>query len=73
MEHIIYIRMMRYYDYFLDTKLNSINCSEIYLIFDSCFSGGMILENQLSNRFIISACTGSEYSIEDSTLQHGLI
>lgn len=61
-----------YYDNDLDWQLDNLNCAEKYVLIDACRSGGMIPETQASGRYIISACTSSEYSWETSNLHHGV-
>jgi len=62
----------QYFDYLLDSKLDSIACAEKYVICDSCFSGGMIPESQSSGRYMMMACLDDEMSLEDPTFHHGV-
>jgi len=61
-----------YFDYLLDSKLDSINCTEKYVVCDSCFSGGLAPETQSSGRYLLMACLGDESSLEDSDIQNGV-
>ena len=61
-----------YLDTLLDSKLDSLNCNNIYTIFDSCNSGGLISEVQDTGRFILTACKGGQTSYEDPDLQNGV-
>ncbi|MHA2182489.1 MAG: caspase family protein, partial [Promethearchaeota archaeon] len=61
-----------YLDTLLDAKLDLLNCDNIYVILDSCNSGGMIPESQDSDRFIMTACRDGQVSYEDPSLQNGI-
>jgi hypothetical protein len=61
-----------YMDYLLDSKLDALNCDERYIVLDACNTGGMIPEVQEIGRYIMTACRDDEFSLEDSTLQHGV-
>ena len=56
----------------LDVYLDSVNCSEQYIIIDSCGSGGMIDNAVAPNRYFMTACESNEESWETSALQHGV-
>jgi len=67
------------YDYVTDiseseigSAFNSISCSKMIALFDSCYSGGLIDSVQGPNRIIISACTESESSAESPFLMQGI-
>ncbi len=63
----------RYYlDILLDSKLDSLNCNNIYTIVDACNSGGLIPEAQDTGRLIMTACGDGQVSYEDSYLQQGV-
>ncbi|MEJ2251335.1 MAG: caspase family protein, partial [Candidatus Lokiarchaeota archaeon] len=61
-----------YTDTLLDQKLDSIICSDKYIILDSCNSGGIIPEVQDIGRYIMTACRGTEESLETPSLEHGI-
>ena len=61
-----------YLDTLLDTKLDSLNCDNIYTIIDACNSGGLIPEAQGSDRFIMTACRDGQVSYEDHSLRNGI-
>jgi len=61
-----------YLDTLLDSKLDDINCTEKYIVMDSCYSGGMIPEVQDIGRYIMTACDHDESSLESSYLQNGV-
>lgn len=61
-----------YIDTHLDSKLDSLNCDNKYVILDSCNSGGMIPESQEDNRFIMTACKAGQFSMEEPALDHGI-
>ncbi len=61
-----------YDDALLNSKLNSLNCAEKYVILDSCMSGGFIPEVQSIGRYIMTACSDDETSLEDPSLQNGV-
>ena len=61
-----------YMDTLLDSKLNSINCADKYVVLDSCNSGGLIPEVQDIGRYIMTACRATEESLETSLLEHGI-
>ena len=61
-----------YMDTLLDSKLDSINCADKYVVLDSCNSGGLIPEVQDIGRYIMTACRGTEESLEDPLLEHGI-
>jgi len=61
-----------YLDTLLDSKLDSLNCDNKYVILDSCNSGGIITESQDVNRYIMTACKGGQVSMEDHSLGHGV-
>ncbi|KKN37132.1 hypothetical protein LCGC14_0766600 [marine sediment metagenome] len=61
-----------YIDTLLDSKLDSLNCSDKYVILDSCNSGGLIPEVQDIGRYIMTACSSSEESLEIIYLEHGI-
>ena len=61
-----------YLDSLLDSKLDSLNCKNIYTIIDACNSGGLIPEVQDTGRLIITACKGGQTSYEDPDLQNGV-
>ena len=61
-----------YLDSLLDSKLDSINCSEKHVIVDACHSGGLIPEVQDVGRYIMTACESDESSLEDPGLEHGV-
>jgi len=62
----------RIYSNDLDAYLDSVNCSEQYIIIDSCGSGGMIDNAVAPNRYFMTACESNEESWETSALQHGV-
>jgi len=62
----------RIYSTDLDAYLDSVNCSEQYIIIDSCGSGGLIDDAQAPNRYFMTACERNEISWEASALQHGV-
>jgi len=62
----------RIYSTDLDAYLNIVNCSEQYIIIDSCGSGGMIEDAQAPNRYFMTACAYNEESWETSALGHGV-
>ena len=62
----------RIYSNDLDTYLDSISCSEQYIIIDACGSGGMIDDASAPNRYFMTACQRNEDSWETSSLQHGV-
>ena len=62
----------RIYSTDLDTYLDSVNCSEQYIIIDSCGSGGMIDDASAPNRYFMTACQRDEESWETSALGHGV-
>jgi hypothetical protein len=47
-------------------------CDEMYMVFDSCFSGGFLPELDDSNRFIMSSCMMYESCLEWPSLGHGI-
>ena len=61
----------RIYSTDLDAYLDSVNCSEQYIIIDSCGSGGLIDDASAPNRYFMTASERNEDSIETSGLQHG--
>ena len=61
-----------YLDTLIDSRLDSLNCEQKYVIIDACNSGGIIPEVQASNRFIITACKAGQLSYETSLLNHGI-
>ncbi|GAI78629.1 unnamed protein product, partial [marine sediment metagenome] len=61
-----------YLDTLLDSKLDSLNCNNIYTIVDACNSGGLIPESQDTDRLIMTACGDGQVSYEDSNLQQGI-
>jgi len=61
-----------YLDSLLDSKLDSLNCDNKYVVIDACNSGGMIPEAQDENRFIMTACKGGQLCIEEPILNHGI-
>ncbi|MBY8985463.1 MAG: caspase family protein [Candidatus Lokiarchaeota archaeon] len=61
-----------YIDSLIDSKLDSINSTEKYVVVDSCHSGGVIPEVQEIGRYIMTACEDDESSLETSSLQHGV-
>ena len=62
-----------YYNYtHMDNKLDSINCSNKYIIIDACYSGGLISVCSDLNRIIMTSCASSELCYEDATLQNGI-
>jgi hypothetical protein len=61
-----------YMDDLLDSKLDQLNCDEKYVVLDACHTGGMIPEIQEIGRYIMTACRDDEYSLESSSLQHGV-
>jgi ribosomal protein L40E len=61
-----------YLDTLLDSKLDSLNCDETYVVLDACNTGGMINEIQQNDRYIMTACTDEESSLESSNLGHGV-
>ncbi|MHA1758701.1 MAG: caspase family protein [Promethearchaeota archaeon] len=61
-----------YLDTLLDSKLDLLNCSEKYVILDSCHSGGLIPEVQDVGRYIMTACEADEFSLEDDGCDHGV-
>jgi len=60
-----------YYDDDLNNQLNQLNCAQKYVVIDACRSGGLIPENQQSGRFVMTACSSTEDSIESSQLHNG--
>jgi len=62
----------RIYSFDLDTYLESVNCSEQYIIIDSCGSGGLIDDAQAPNRYFMTASERNEISWETSALGHGV-
>ena len=60
-----------YMDTLLDSKLDTINCADKYVVLDSCNSGGLIPEVQDIGRYIMTACRGTQESTESPTLEHG--
>jgi len=62
----------RIYSTDLDAYLDSVNCSEQYIIIDSCGSGGLIDDAQAPNRYFMTACERNEESWETSALKHGV-
>ena len=62
----------RIYGNDLDGYLDSIVCSEQYIIIDSCGSGGVINNAAAPNRYFMTACDYDEESWETSALQHGV-
>ena len=62
----------RIYSTDIDSYLDSVNCSEQYIIIDSCGSGGMIDDAQAPNRFFMTASARNEDSWEISALNHGV-
>ncbi|MBD3194158.1 MAG: hypothetical protein GF317_03825 [Candidatus Lokiarchaeota archaeon] len=61
-----------YFDYLLDSKLDTLDCSEKYVIVDACHSGGLIPEVQDVGRYIMTACEDDESSLEDPGLKNGV-
>ena len=61
-----------YIDSLLDSKLDNINCDERYIILDACNTGGMIPEVQEIGRYIMTACSDTESSLEADPLEHGV-
>jgi len=61
-----------YMDDLLDSKLDQLNCSEKYVVLDACNTGGMIPEIQEIGTYIMTACRDDEFSLESSSLQHGV-
>lgn len=61
-----------YFDSLIDSKLDSLGCSEQYVILDSCHSGGIIPEIQENDRYIMTACLSDEFSLESPNLEHGI-
>ncbi len=61
-----------YLDSLLNSKLDNLNCSEKYVVIDSCNSGGIIPEVQNIGRYIMTACEEDEFSLEDDSLRHGI-
>ena len=61
-----------YIDSLLDSKLDTLSCSEKYVVIDACNSGGMIPEVQEVGRYIMTACNAEQSSVESSSLQHGV-
>ena len=61
-----------YTDSLIDSQLDSINCHQKYVIVDACNSGGLISEIDGSNRYIMTACRGDEFSMEEPSLQNGI-
>lgn len=66
------ISNQRIYGSDLDSYLDSIVCSEQYIIIDSCGSGGMINDAVAPNRYFMTACEYNEESWETSALHHGV-
>ena len=62
----------RIYSTDLDTYLDSVSCSEQYVIVDTCGSGGMLDDASAPNRYIMTACQRNEESWETSALEHGV-
>ncbi len=60
-----------YIDTLLDSKLDDLNCAEMYVVCDSCNSGGIIDEVQDIGRYMMMACQEDESSLEDSDHQNG--
>jgi len=61
-----------YTDSLLNAQISSLKNDETYVILDSCNSGGMISEIQGTNRYIMSACKGGQFSMEEPTLGNGI-
>ena len=61
-----------YWDSELADALDTINCSEQYIVIDSCFSGGIIDEISAPGRFILTASSETEMSLESPDLKHGV-
>ena len=61
-----------YLDTYLDSKLDTLNCNETFVILDACNTGGMIPEVQDIGRYIMTACSDDESSLESSGLEHGV-
>ncbi len=61
-----------YTDNLLDSKLNTLNCDHKYVVIDACNSGGMITETQATDNFIMTACKGGQFSMEDPVLNNGI-
>jgi len=61
-----------YSDTYLDSKIDILNCNETFVILDACNTGGMIPEVQDIGRYIMTACTDDESSLESSGLEHGV-
>ena len=61
-----------YMDDLLDSKLDLLNCDEKYVVLDACHTGGMIPEIQEIGRYIMTACRDDEFSLESSSLEHGV-
>jgi hypothetical protein len=62
----------RIYSTDLDSYLDSVNCSEQYIIIDACGSGGLMDDASAPNRYFMTACERNEESIETSGLQNGV-
>ena len=52
--------------------MDSLNCDNKYVIIDACNSGGMIPEAQDTDHFIMTACKGGQFSMEEPALSHGI-
>ncbi|MFX0180232.1 MAG: caspase family protein, partial [Candidatus Hodarchaeota archaeon] len=61
-----------YLDSLLNSKLDNIHCDERYVILDACNTGGMIPEVQQVGRYIMTACSDEESSLESPLLEHGV-
>lgn len=61
-----------YTDTLLDSKLDSLNCDHKYVVLDACNSGGMITEAQETDNFIMTACKGGQFSMEEPALNNGI-
>ena len=61
-----------YLDTLLDSKLDSLNCDEKYVVLDSCNSGGLIPEIQGMGRYMMTACKGGQFCMEEPALNHGI-
>ncbi|MFX1589294.1 MAG: caspase family protein, partial [Promethearchaeota archaeon] len=61
-----------YMDSLIDSKLDSLNCADKYVVVDACNSGGLIPEVQDIGRYIMTACENDEESLETPSLEHGI-
>ncbi len=60
------------YDVELDILLDQLPGDTQFVMIDACNSGGFIPEVQAANRFIMTACKGTQLSWETSELKHGV-